>query len=71
MRKTGNEDINNLCWDWFTDSRSHMTAVSGPLLQEKALHFAKQLGNTTLTASNGWLDSFKKRNNLGGAIMAG
>ena len=71
MRKTGNEDINNLCWNWFTDSRSRMTAVSGPLLQEKALHFAKELGNTTFTASNGWLDSFKKCNNIGGAIMAG
>ena len=37
MRKTGNEDINNVCWNWFTDSRSRMTAVSGPLLQEKQL----------------------------------
>ena len=32
-RKTGNEEINKLCWAWFTDKVSRGSAVSGPLLQ--------------------------------------
>ena len=39
-RKTGNEEINKLCWAWFTDKVSRGSAVSGPLLQEQALDFA-------------------------------
>ena len=66
-RKTGNEEINQLCWEWFCDGTSRQAPVSGPLLKEQTLVFAEQLGITTFKASTGWLDSFKKRHQISGA----
>ena len=44
-------------------SRRKLT-ISGPMLQEKALQFAKDLDNTEFRGSNGWLKSFRTRNNI-------
>jgi hypothetical protein len=38
--------------------------VSGPLLKEKALKFAKDLNKPEFKVSNGWLEAFIKRNNI-------
>lgn len=45
--------------------------VSGPLLKEKALKFASDLGIDSFKASNGWLESFLKRNNIVFKTMSG
>ena len=45
-RKTGNEEVNKLIWDWFKDMGGRKLTISGPMLQEKALQFAKDLCNT-------------------------
>ncbi|KAK3087436.1 hypothetical protein FSP39_005888 [Pinctada imbricata] len=63
-RITGNEEINDLCWKWFQDATTRNINVSGPLLQEKARKFASDLGKNEFKASNGWLESFIKRNNI-------
>ena len=60
---TGNEDINQLCLEWVKDATRRINVI-GPLLKAKALKFASDMDNTTFKASNGWLDSFTKRNNL-------
>ncbi|XP_066268105.1 tigger transposable element-derived protein 4-like [Branchiostoma lanceolatum] len=70
-KQTGNEDINKLCWEFFCDSTSRVVACTGPLLQEKAREFAEQLGVTGFKASNGWLESFKKRHNIRASTMVG
>ena len=57
---TGNENINELCLEWFKDAVSRRINVTGPLLKEKALKFASELGNTTFKASNGWLEHLTK-----------
>lgn len=62
-RSTRFEKINNLAIDWFHRMRRMDARVSGPMLQEAALYFADEMRVTDFKASNGWLDSFKKRHN--------
>ena len=45
--KSGNEDINDLIWKWFQDAVARKINVTGPMIQEKALQFAKKLKNDT------------------------
>jgi kinesin family protein 6/9 len=35
-RVTGNEDINQLCWNWFQEATGRRINISGPLIQEQA-----------------------------------
>ncbi|XP_053555651.1 tigger transposable element-derived protein 4-like [Bombina bombina] len=60
-KATGNEDLNKLLWEWFVAARSKNLPISGPILQTQALALAKELGKTDFKASNGWLESFKRR----------
>lgn len=65
------EDVNDLCLKWFQDATGRMISVSGPLLKERALKFANDLGLDSFKASNGWLESFVKRNNIVFKTMSG
>ena len=67
----GNEDINQLCWDWFQEATSRRINISGPLIQEQALKFTKDLEVDQFKASNGWLQSFLKRHNIVFRTMSG
>ena len=49
---------------WFVKIRGANMPVSGPLLQEKATHFAREMNITDFKASNGWLHRFKTRHNI-------
>ena len=49
-RKTDNKEINKLIWEWFKDMSRRNLSISGSMLQEKALQFAKDLGNTEFRA---------------------
>ena len=60
-RRTRNDEINALTWEWFMEAT---VPVTGTLLQEKALSFADRLGISTFKASNGWLESFRKRHSI-------
>ncbi|XP_066278040.1 uncharacterized protein [Branchiostoma lanceolatum] len=63
-RYTGYEEINELCWEFYCDRTSQGKSTNGPMLQGAALTFAKDLGVTGFKASNGWLESFRKRHNI-------
>ena len=41
--------------------RSENVPISGPMLKEKAIEFAKELSAESFQASEGWLDKWKKR----------
>jgi len=71
MRKTGNEEVNELVWDWFKTCRSKRIPMSGPLVCEKAKVFAERLGVTTFAASNGWLQSFRNRHQIKFSSLSG
>ncbi|XP_069105883.1 tigger transposable element-derived protein 7-like [Argopecten irradians] len=58
-------DLNTLVLKWFEQARAKNLPLSGPIIQEKALQLVNELGLTEFKASNGWLDSFKERNNIG------
>ena len=63
-RKTANDEINSMCLKWYNEAVASGYQVSGPALQQKALELAVQLGIPSFKASNGWLESFRKRYNL-------
>lgn len=64
IRKTENEDVNELVWTWFKKARAMDIPLSGPLVQEAAQNFAQKLGKEAFQASNGWLESFRNRHQI-------
>lgn len=63
--KTGEfADVDEAVLKWLKQCRDKNLSIGGPILQEKAQHFAEQLGHNGFRASNGWLEKFKKRNDI-------
>ena len=56
---------------WVTFARENKVPVTGPIIQEKALEFANEIGLEGFNASNGWLTRFKARHNLCGKVVSG
>lgn len=56
--------------EWIKRVRDYNLPISGPLIQEKAAEFAKNLG-LTFQASSGWLEKFKLRNGIVEKIISG
>jgi hypothetical protein len=48
---TGNEEINMVVWEWFTNGRSKNIHISGPIVRSEALAIVKSLGNDQFKAS--------------------
>ena len=57
-------ELNQLCLNWFQDATNRRMPIRGPLIQQQALKFVRDMNNDTFNAFNGWLDSFLKRNNI-------
>lgn len=71
LRKTENEELNNLVFEFFCKCRSIDIPVSGPMLQSKAKEIAEKLDIEKFQASNGWLESFQRRHNINFRILCG
>lgn len=59
-------EINRLVLEWYEELRAQGITVTGPMTQEKARELADCPSTYApeFKASNGWLDSFKKRNGI-------
>ena len=65
------ENIDSPTFPWFQRARSLNLPINGPLIQEKALSFAKSLKKDGFKASNGWLNRFKTRHSISQAVICG
>ena len=66
-------EMNDLLYQWYRKAVSRNIYPDGPLLKEKAKQIADHLGYTddSFSASNGWLDSWKKRHNVKQVVVSG
>lgn len=61
LKKPTYENVDKAIIDWFKSIRNQNLPVSGGLIKEKALEFARKLGYQNFVASTGWLDNWKRR----------
>ena len=71
MRKTENEEVNNIILEFFIKCRAQNIPVTGPMLQAKAAEITSSLQIEKFTASNGWLEAFRHRNNISFSALCG
>lgn len=57
-------DLETALLTWFKQCRDQNVSISGVVMREKALDFAKKLGYESFNASVGWLDKFKSRHGI-------
>ena len=65
--------MNDLLYQWYRKVVSRNIYPDGPLLKEKAKQIVNHLGYTddSFSASNGWLESWKKRHNVKQVVVSG
>ncbi|GFS45854.1 tigger transposable element-derived protein 4 [Nephila pilipes] len=63
-RQCSSEEVGEALFQWFSHVKNLKLSVNGSMLKEKALQFAKELNVSNFTASNGWLERWKTRNNI-------
>lgn len=64
LRRAERENVEEALLKWFTIQRNRNLPVTGAMLQMKANEFAERFEEKAFVCSNGWLDRFKKRNNI-------
>ena len=71
MRNTENEEVNNIMLEFFIKCRTQNIPVTGPMLQAKAAEIASSLQIEKFSASSGWLETFRRRNNINFRALCG
>ena len=63
--------VNRLVYRWFAIVRGQGFPISGPIVKEKAILFAQVVGDHSFKASDGWLESWRKRNSISFRSISG
>ena len=71
IRKTENDEVNNIMLEFFIKCRAQNIPVTGPMLQAKAAEITSSLQIEKFSASNGWLEAFRRRNNINFRALCG
>lgn len=71
VKQCSYENVDTVVLKWVTMIRDKNLPLSGPMIQQKALDFAKDLGHSNFQASVGWLDKFKKRHGISYKTISG
>ena len=73
LKNDAGKHIDDILFEWFTAQRAKHIPISGPILQEKALQIAQELGVAPgeFKASNGWLQKFRNRHMIGYRQISG
>lgn len=60
------DQVDEALFMWFSQERQKGTPLSGPLIQEKAIHLNKLINGdeSSFMASSGWLDRWKRRHGV-------
>ena len=66
-----NDELDQAVYKYFLNLRSQNIPVSGPILKEKAMAYARQLNISDFKGSDGWLDRWKARHNITFKTVAG
>ena len=64
LKPYGNENLERALYTWFVQIRRQGVPVSGPVLREKALSYAKEMDIKDFIASNSWFDQWKSRHGV-------
>ena len=61
LKNNAAQQIDEAVYEWFCKRRSKNIPISGPILKERSLEIAEQLGvpGGQFKASNGWLNRFQ------------
>ncbi|XP_008554234.1 jerky protein homolog-like [Microplitis demolitor] len=72
MKKPDYELVDQAVWIWFQERRRAGCPITGVLTKAQALLYAKMLDDKTeFTASQGWLDKWKKRHGVRKIVVSG
>ena len=71
MRKSICNDVDHALLLWFQDKKCNNVPISGPILKTKAAELAVGLGYNGWKCSDGWVQQWRKRNNVIFKTIAG
>lgn len=63
--------IDKICLEWFIRARSQHIPISGPLVKAKAKEVAADLKCDKFSASDGWLQKWRRRHNISFKCISG
>ena len=71
LKSSSYENLNKAVYKLFVKVRDEGLPVNGPILKEKAIKYAEELGTENFKASNGWFKRWKGRHEISFKTVSG